>query len=280
MHSRWIAPSFATAALAVSVACGAPRSAPIEGDIRAHIEKGVSQGTGIFDHGTWDALLERYAKMDGRRFDYAGLKTEEERFEDYLGSIASANLSHLSAAEIEALFINAYNAYTIRTVLDRVSADGTYGISSIRDIDDVFGLERHTVGGFRLSLDNIEHNILRPIFRDPRLHFSVNCASFSCPPLPTQAFTGEAIDEQLEGVTRTTLQNVDFVSIEEDALLLTKILDWYGGDFVDPQFRGSEETLEEFVRKYATAEVASFIDSRGVEVPIRFRDYVWTLNKP
>ena len=81
-------------------------------------------------------------------------------------------------------------------------------------------------------------------------------------------------------MTRTTLQNVDYVSIEEDALLLTKILDWYGGDFVDPQYRGSEETLAEFVRKYATAEVASFIDSRGGEVPIRFRDYVWTLNKP
>ena len=280
MHSPRTAPSFANAALVCFLACGAPRSAPTEGDIRAHIDIGISEGTGVFDHGTWDALLERYTQMNGRKFDYPGLKTEEERFENYLNSIASANLPRLSAAEIEALFINAYNAYTIRTVLDHVSDDGTYYISSIRDIEDVFRRKRHTVGGFRLSLDNIEHNILRPIFKDPRIHFSVNCASFSCPPLPMQAFTGQSLDEQLERVTRSTLQNVDYVSIEEGVLLLTKILDWYGRDFVDPHYRGSEETLAEFVRKYATAEVASFIESRGADAPIRFRHYAWTLNKP
>jgi hypothetical protein len=270
----------ANAAILCFLACGAPRSAPTEGDVRVHIDIGISRGTGVFDHGTWDALLDRYAHIDGRKFDYPGLKTEEERFENYLSSIASANLSGLSAAEIKALFINAYNAFTIRTVLDHVSEDGTYYISSIRDIKDVFRRDRHTVGGFRLSLDNIEHNILRPVFKDPRIHFSVNCASFSCPPLPIQAFTGKSLDEQLEEVTRSTLQDVDYVSIEEDVLLLTKILDWYGGDFVNPHYRGSEKTLAEFVRKYATAEVASFIESRGTDLPIRFRYYDWTLNKP
>jgi hypothetical protein len=280
MFSDWICTSVASIALALSIACGAPRAALIEGDIREQIDQGVAEGTANFDHDAWDALLKRYVRMDGRRFDYAGLKSEERAFDDYLSAVASAELTRLSGSEIEALFINAYNAYTIRTVLDHVSEDGTFDIASIRDIDDVFGQKRHVVGGFLLSLDNIEHNILRPIFRDPRLHFSVNCASISCPPISTDAFSGESIDDQLERVTRNALQNPDYVAVENDTLVLTKILEWYGEDFTNPQYRGSERSLATFVGKYATSEVRDWIDTRENEVPTRFREYDWRLNRP
>lgn len=259
-------------------ACGSPAPEPIEGDLNSVLERGLREGTAGFDHGPWDDILSKYALDGGRRFDYAGLKKEEERLASYLDSLASVDLGALRAPELEALFINAYNACTVRTILDRVSENGNFEIESIRDIEDVFTREAHVVGGFRLSLDNIEHNILRPTFRDPRLHFAVNCASLSCPPLPTDAFEGERLEDQLEAAAKNALGDPDYVSIEGDALLLTKILEWYGTDFVNPEYRGSAKSLPAFLSRYANDEVRRFLEERKDEVEVRFRDYDWRLN--
>ena len=274
-------PSLLAVLVAVtSAACGAPRAAPITGDISLALAHGIEDGSARFDHSSWDELVQRHVRDGGRRFDYVGLKSEEEQFEAYLEALATAELSALSSNEIQALFANAYNAYTISTILDHVSVDGTFDIDSIRDVPDVFGRKNHTVGGFLLSLDNMEHNVLRPLFKDPRFHFAVNCASISCPPLPTHAFTGDKIDEQLDTVTKNALTNPDYVSIDGDALLVTRIMDWYGGDFVDPDYTGSEETLQDFIAKYATAEVRELVAARGESLTVKFRDYKWGMNRP
>lgn len=262
------------------VSCGAPRAAPLGGDIADVVERGIASGSGSFDHSIWDELVRKHAKDGGRRFDYAGLKADAEPFTRYLDTIASADLGSLPPTEIQALLINAYNAYTVQTVLENVTDEGRYEIDSIRDVSDVFGREVHALGGFTLSLDNIEHNLLRPMFRDPRFHFAVNCASISCPPLPTQAFTAEGLDDQLDTWTRSALRNPDYVAIDGEALLVTKIMDWYGGDFIDPEYKGSTATLGEFIRRYATKEVAAFIEAANDDPPVRFRDYEWGLNKP
>jgi DNA-dependent RNA polymerase auxiliary subunit epsilon len=259
--------------------CGVPAPAPVEGDLASVLERGLRDGTDGFDHGIWDEILSKYALEGGRRFDYAGLKSEEGLLATYLDSLADVDLERLRAPELEALFINAYNAYTVRSVLDRVSEDGDFEIESIRDIEDVFTREAHVVGGFRLSLDNIEHNILRPTFRDPRLHFAVNCASISCPPLPTDAFEGVRVEEQLESSAANVLGNPDYASIEDGALLLTKILEWYGSDFVNPEYRGAEKSLPAFVSKYANEDVRRFLEERKHDVEVRFRDYDWRLNR-
>lgn len=263
-----------------SAGCGAPRAAPITGDISSVLAHGIEDGSERFDHSSWDELVQKHVRDSGQRFDYVGLKGDEEQFDAYLDALATADLSSLSSNEIQALFANAYNAYTIRTILDHVSAEGTFDIDSIQDVPDVFGRKVHEVGGFSLSLDNMEHNVLRPLFKDPRLHFAVNCASISCPPLPTRAFTGDKIDEQLDTVTKNALTNPDYVSIDGDALLVTKIMDWYGGDFVNPAYTGSEKTLQEFIAKYATDEVREFVAARGDIVSVKFRDYEWGMNRP
>jgi len=265
--------------LLVAASCGAPAPEPIQGDLSTVLERGVREGTAGFDHGAWDEILSKYALEKGRRFDYAGLKKEERSLAAYLDSIADADLGRLRGPELEALFINAYNAYTVRTILDRVSENGDFEIASIRDIEDVFTRQVHVVGGFRLSLDNIEHNVLRPTFRDPRLHFAVNCASISCPPLPLDAFEGARVEEQLEAAATSALRNPDYVSIEGDGLLVTRILEWYGSDFVNPEYRGSEKSLPAFVSKYANEDVRRFLEERKHEVEVRFRDYDWRLNK-
>ncbi len=265
--------------LLLAASCGGPAAEPIRGDLASVVDEALREGTAGFDHAAWDDILSRFTRDNGRKFDYAGLKKEEKTLTSYLDAIAAADLASLRAPELEALFINAYNAYTVRTILDRVSANGDFEIESIRDIEEVFTRETHVVGGFRLSLDNIEHNILRPTFRDPRLHFAVNCASISCPPLSTDAFEGARLDEQLEAATTSALQNPDYASIEGDALLLTKILEWYGTDFVNPDYRGSERNLAAFVARYASEDVRRFLEERKHEVDVRFRDYDWRLNK-
>ncbi len=266
--------------IALSVACGAPRAAPIGGDIASVLERGIENGSESFDHSAWDELVQSHVRNEGRRFDYLGLKTEQDKFEAYLQDIATADLSVLASPEIQALFANAYNAYTIKTVLDHVSADGAFSIESILDVPDVFAREDHTVGGYPLSLDNMEHNILRPMFKDPRFHFAVNCASITCPPLPTRAFTGEQLDEQLDHVTKAALTNPDYIAIEDDTLVVTKIMEWYGGDFVNSEYLGAESTLAGFIAKYAADDVRAFIARQEGNVPIQFRDYDWHLNKP
>ena len=276
MH-RWV---LGTLLGALATGCGAPRASPIAGDISSVLERGIADGTGGFDHSVWDELLIAYAHNGGRQFDYAGLKQDEDKFGAYLSRLATADLSSLAADEIQALFINAYNAYIVLGIFERVTDDGTYEIASIRDIPDVFTRETHLVGGFELSLDNMEHNILRPIFKDPRVHFAVNCASSSCPPLPVRAFEAARLDEQLEEVTKATLTNPDYISIEDGSLLVTKIMDWYGDDFVNPDFTGSEKTLQIFIARYATHEVRSFIEKEGEDLTVRFRDYLWDLNRP
>ena len=253
--------------------CAAPEAKPIEGDIASVLEQGIAEGNESFDHTVWQEILTRHLKNDGREFDYAGLKEEEAVFEGYLGALAKVDLPTLSGQELEALFINAYNAYTVKTILDEVEPDGTYRIESIREISDVFDRPVHKVGGFTLSLNNMEHN-------DPRVHFAVNCASISCPPLPPSAFTGQGLEEQLEKATRSALQLPDYADVVEDKLLLTKIMDWYGEDFVNPEFEGSEKSLALFVKRYATDHVKAWIGKREAgEVPISFRTYNWGLNR-
>ncbi len=262
----------------LTVACLAPRAELIEGDVASAIEAGLSEGTGTFDHGLWDQILTQYAKEGGKRFDYISLKSDESKLNRYLQSLADADLTSLPKNEILALFANAYNAYTVKTILDRVSPDRSIEIGSIRDIPEVFDLTEHEVGGYSLSLNNMEHNILRPYFKDPRIHFAVNCASTSCPPIPTRAFRGETVQMQLGDVTRNVLSSPDYVRVEGDDLVLTRIMNWYGEDFVSDDYKGAEKDLASFVSKYTSDEIRKWIEARSGAPNIKFMNYDWRLN--
>ncbi len=264
------------------VSCQAPEAEPVRGDLESSVKQGFAEGRQSFDHSGWNELLGKYAKEDGRKFDYAGLKSDEAdevRINEYLTALAEAELPTFSRPELLALFINAYNAYTVKTILDKVSAQGEYEIKSIRDIRSVFDREEHVVGGFRLSLNNIEHNVLRPYFKDPRIHFAVNCASTSCPPLPVKAFTGESVEEQLEAEIRKVLSSPDYIRVEEGRLLVTKIMDWYGSDFVKEGYLGAEKHLSDYIKKYTRQDVREWIVSQSSPPKPKFIKYDWSLNR-
>lgn len=257
----------------------APKAKPLSGEIGQVIQQAITHGTGSFDHSKWDAILKREVVPEKHQFNYADLKTHEADLEAYLNQIANADLAHLSKDQLMALLINAYNASTIKAILNTMTPEHPQGVASIRDIPGVFDAKTHVVGKFTLSLNNIEHNLLRPYFKDPRVHFAVNCASVSCPPLANSAYAGEQLVAQMDAAARRTLQSPDYVRAEGDRLLLTKVLDWYGSDFVTPGYRGAAGSLAEYVQRYAREPVKEAMAAHPGKLSTTFMDYDWSLNR-
>jgi hypothetical protein len=267
----WVVPA--------QIACQAPKAVALQGEAAEAVRKGIESGKLGMNHDSFDRILQRHALDLGRRFDYRGLQRHREDLYRYLGEVGDARLSDLGRDELAALLVNAYNAYTIQSILETLTPAQPEGVKSIRDIPGVFDAPTHLVGGFKLSLNNIEHNLLRPLFKDPRIHFVVNCASISCPPLPSEALKGGQLESQLEYAARGVLSSRDYVRIEDGKLKVTKLLEWYGSDFVTPGFHGAEASLPAYLRKYASEEVVRLIDSSGGAPPLSFLDYDWSLNR-
>ncbi len=251
------------------VACG-PVSKPATGEVADAVSASIASGTEGFDHSAWDAMM--VAGTNGGLVDYGYFRGHDDELKSYLASLAEADLASLLPDHLMALLINAYNAYTVQSILDHPDT------VSIKDIDGVWDTRLHRVGGFELTLDNMEHNLLRPFFKDPRIHVAVNCASQSCAPLPPWAFDGDLLEDQLEEWTTNFFNDPKYTRLEGDALLVSKLLDWYGGDFVAEGWTPREDTLAEFIKKYATGDVLDFLNSTP-QPKIAFLDYDWGLNQ-
>ncbi len=272
--NRFVRTSMRNQALVIGLvlgvqACGAPPSERATGPVAEAIEASIASGTEPFDHSTWDRLLGGGTR-DGL-VDYRFFQAHESELNEYLAQLAEADAARLAPSHLEALLINAYNALTIRAILDHPS------VTSIRQIDGVWTRLRFPVAGHRLTLDEIEHNLLRPFFRDPRIHFAVNCASLSCAPLPPWAFDGAVLDAQLEERTRAFLTNSENARLEDGLLFLSRYFDWYAEDFVSEGWNPRAATVSLFVARYAGSEVAEAIE-RGGTTSIRFTEYDWSLN--
>ena len=253
----------------LTIGC-APASVKAQGPIADEVTAALSSGTDTFAHQEWSRLLAGGIREGLVDYDY--FQEHREELDDYLDRIAEVELSGLSSPHLMALLCNAYNALTIRSILNHPT------VSSIRDIPGVWKRTTHRVGGHDLTLDQIEHNILRPFFQDPRVHFAINCASASCAPLPPWAFTGEKLEEQLDGRARDFLRDPRNVRVEDGRLVLSKYFDWFADDFVGAEWDPRADTIGSFVALYADDEVASFIQSSEGQPPISFVDYDWSLN--
>ena len=262
------------AACRPSAACNpAPAADLVSSPIVEQLRRGMESGESTFDHGTYDELLADHVNEETGRVDYGGLSKDEARLDAYLERVAGADLSALSRDAQLALLINAYNAYTLTLILEHYP-----GIESIRDISNPWTTERYEVGGYTLSLDQIEHGLIRPLYQDPRIHFAVNCAAVDCPYLAEDAYTGPSIDEQLEARAEAILTNEQFVRLEEGTLRYPKVMDWYRSDFVDPEFRGHAPNVAQYIARYATEEVQAFIREHDGDPAASPLDYDWSLN--
>jgi len=221
-------------------------------------------------HAIWAELLNKYAHEGV--IDYQGFKKEEARLDDYLNVLDTTDPSRLPKNERLALWLNAYNAYTVKLILDNFE-DGQ-PVESIRDIGGFFSgpwdIKLCRVGGEVYTLDEIEHDIIRPRFQDPRVHFAVNCASQSCPPLISEPYIGDRLDEQLTGNTADFLNDKEFNYLDGSTLYVTKIFKWFSEDF--------DDDIAGFVRKYGKGDLQDRLIELGEEVKVKYLDYDWSLN--
>lgn len=242
------------------------RDLPVEEDLAA----GRAAGTGAFDHSDWGAVLAASVDEAAGRVDYAAVP--RDRLSAYVQALETAPLRDLGASEQKALLINAYNALTLQLIVSQPALP-----SSIRDLDDPWGSRRWVVGGHTLSLDDLEHGLLRPIFQDPRLHFALNCASVGCPPLRRAPFTPDSLDAQLDAAARDTLARAPWLRVDGDALRVTRLLQWYGDDFTAAGWSPRAETRQAWLARVGPPSVAAAVQANP-EIPLRFADYDWTLN--
>jgi hypothetical protein len=228
---------------------------------------GSGAGPAAPDHGAWDALLRRHVR-DGR-VDYAALKAQEEALDAYLAELADVRVADLASSDQFAFYINAYNAWTVKLILG-----GYPGVRSIKDLGGLFSSpwkrKIARIDGRTISLDEIEHEILRPRFRDPRLHFAVNCAALSCPPLRAEAYRGPVLDRQLDEAARAFINDPERNFLKQDTLFLSAIFDWYGKDFGDD--------LPAFIARHAEGSLKERLAARRGQLRIAFLAYDWGLN--
>lgn len=219
---------------------------------------------GYFDHSLWDEVLQNYVK-DGL-VDYRRLKEDPNLLNAYLKQLANVDRDQMilwSREEKSAFWINAYNALTIKAVMD------AYPINSIRDIGGIWDKMRWEIGGRQVTLNQIEHQILRKDFAEPRIHFALVCASLSCPTLKNEAFKGMDLDRRLDKVTRSFINDKDKVRVDDkgNIVYLSRIFKWYRKDFAD---------VLTFISKYLPEEEKEVITGKGIK--IKYLDYDWNLN--
>ncbi len=212
-----------------------------------------------FDHASFDKLLRKHVTGSGK-VNYEGFKADIKEFDAYLSRLSSAEpVPSWSKQEKLVFWINAYNAFTIKKILN------SYPLESITKLDkgkpwDVVWIK---IGGNKYSLNNIENDIIRKQFSEPRIHFALNCAAKSCPPLLNRAWTATKLEVDLTARTKLFINDPGQNSISAKGMKVSKIFDWYKADFGN---------LVEFINKYSITKVV-----KGTKAS--FTEYDWTLNK-
>ena len=233
------------------------------------------RGSGGMDHSAFNSLLAAHVRPDAEgynRVDYRSFKASgQTALKSYVAALEAARPTTFSVAEAHAYWINLYNAKTLDVVLDR------YPVTSIKKINlgggGLFGSgpwskKLMSVEGVSLSLDDVEHAVVRPLFNDPVSHYGLNCASYSCPNLATVAFTGRNVDDLLRANARDYVNHRRGVSVGKGRITSSKIYSWYAADF------GGRRKLKSHWRQFAEPDHSAAIKSASVG---RFV-YDWSLN--
>lgn len=244
----------------------------------------------------YDAILREFVDADGM-VDYKRLQQNRgplDAFIALLGEVDPAIYAAWPEGDRMAFLFNAYNAITLQRIIDHypIKRGGMVSAlrfpeNSIRQIDGVWNRLTTRVLGRNMTLDHIEHEILRRDFQEPRLHAALVCAAVGCPPLRAEAYTGTRLNEQLDDQSRRFLAAPHRFRInrERNTVLLSPILKWYGGDFtgiynvpaiISGQPRDIAAVLE-YASRHVAHEDAEFIRAGGYRV--EFLDYDWSLNE-
>ena len=221
-------------------------------------------------HLPWTLLLQKHVDEEGM-VDYKGFQQDRQKLKAYLETLETnpPNPGEWTEAEQLAYWINAYNAFTIDLVLEY------YPVKSIKDIgssiqvpfvNSPWDIKLMNIMGKKFDLNNLEHNIIREEFDEPRIHFALVCAARSCPKLRREAYTAEQLDMQLNQQTRSFLADTAKNKIHKQEVQLSKLFDWYQGDFT------RQGSLIDFLNRYAPTSI-------NPDADISYMDYEWSLNE-
>ncbi len=261
------------------------------------VEPGASAGEDrepVFDTSDYAHVLKTHVDQD-HMVDYRALKKNRirlDRFVKSLGSLEAGRYEKWTDDQKIAFLINAYNAITIKIILDHYPIQSSwwrslkYPKNSIRQIGGVFDEIEHTLMGRAVTLDHIEHQMLRKDFNEPRIHLALVCAAVSCPPLRQEPYVGHRLDAQLRDQSVAFLANAEKCRIDrkDDTVYLSSIFKWFGEDFIESYapkkgFDGHGKK-ERAVLNFAQ-EVLGKADShylRTQEYSVEYLDYDWSLN--
>ena len=209
-------------------------------------------------HDAFDALLKKHVSAVGN-VNYKNFKKDASALESYIKMLSeNAPTDKAAKAEKMAFWINLYNALTIKTILDN------YPLSSIQKLDNgkPWDVKKITICDKKYSLNDIENNVLRPM-GDARIHFAVNCAAKSCPPMANQAFTAANLNNLMDTRARKFVNNPKANELNGAEIKVSKIFEWYGKDF---------DKIPDFINRFASVKVKT-------DVKVGFKDYDWSLNE-
>jgi len=233
-------------------------------------------------HKGFDDLLKKYVKNG--RVDYAAFRGQHKELEQYVQKLAGVTqdeFEHWKWQDRMAFYLNVYNALTIKYVLE------AYPVSSIKKIPGVWKKKEYPVHGVKMTLDHIEHQILRREFSEPKIHFGLICAAKGCPEISSEAFVGSTLEKQLEKLTRKFILDTqkNRVDVEKKTVYFSKIFSWFGADFGVKQTppkslitKHGEELagVLSFISNFVLAGDSDFLLNQDYKV--KFLDYDWSLN--
>ena len=245
----------------------APRAKVADGVVATAMQ--APPGDAVFDHSAWARVLSASADPAAGRVDYDAVAAHRADLDAYVAQLATADLVRMSADARKATLINAYNAFTLVLIVEQTPRP-----ASIRDLDKPWDTARWVLAGETVSLNHIEHGLLRPITKDPRLHFVLNCASIGCPALADTPYQAAGLDARLSEATAAALSQPQHARLEGDTLVLTKLFDWYGGDFTAEGWSPVTASIPAWVAAHGPPELAG----AAVAKSVRFQDYDWALN--
>ncbi|NKB57256.1 MAG: DUF547 domain-containing protein [Alphaproteobacteria bacterium] len=227
------------------------------------------------DHGAWERFLKTYVKTSGdgvNRVAYNTVNTaDRDALDHYIRALVASSVTQLNRAEQQAYWINLYNALTVKLILEYKPE------KSIQDIDISPGLfssgpwdkKLLEIEGEAVSLNDIEHRILRPIWQDPRIHYAINCAAIGCPNLQKSPFTAANTEALLDAAAREYINDLRGVRYEDGKVVVSSIYAWFTDDF-----GGDIAGVITHLKQYAGPRVMALLDSAG-----EYDDaYDWTLN--
>jgi Protein of unknown function, DUF547 len=211
------------------------------------------------DYTNYEVFLKKYVNSSGA-VNYKSIKENNMELNKIVVQFEKVTkVNSYSKEEQLAFWINTYNIFTIKLIADN------YPLQSIQKLDGgkTWDIKRVTTNGSKYSLNQIENDLIRAQFKDARIHFAVNCAAKSCPPLQNFVFTPKILDNQLTAVTKKYCNNINFITSDIKSISVSKIFDWYMSDFGN---------IVDFINKYRTVKSKN-------NLKIVYKDYDWSLNE-